>query len=129
MIYIKQKYNTDKQDFINRILKEYPKINMLVSPNSKSIIINSVINTPREIIKVLNDYVTEYNILLNKNGCKMEFTEFKNEFAGFKNEFVEFKGSINKRFDRLERSIQALGGRNLNNEERKRKKEKKKKMR
>ena len=67
MIYIKQKYNTDKQDFINRILEEYPEINMLVSPNSKSIIINSVINTPREIIKVLNDYVTEYNILLNKN--------------------------------------------------------------
>lgn len=73
MIYIKQKYNTDKQDFINRILDEYPEINMLVSPNSKSIIINSVINTPREIIKVLNDYVTEYNILLNKNGN--EFVE------------------------------------------------------
>lgn len=73
MIYIKQKYNTDKQDFINRILEEYPEINMLVSPNSKSIIINSVINTPREIIKVLNDYVTEYNILLNKNG--KEFVE------------------------------------------------------
>ena len=51
-----------------------------------------------------------------------EFDELKNEFAGFKE-------SINGRFDRLERSIQALGGRNLNNEERKRKKEKKKKMR
>ena len=51
-----------------------------------------------------------------------EFDELKNEFAGFKE-------SINCRFDRLERSIQALGGRNLNNEERKRKKEKKKKMR
>ena len=73
MIYIKQKYNTDKQDFINRILDEYPEINMLVSPNAKSIIINSVINTPREIIKVLNDYVTEYNILLHKNGN--EFVE------------------------------------------------------
>ncbi len=68
MIYIKQKYNTDKQDFINKILNEYPEINMLVSSNSKSIIINSAINTPREIIKVLNDYVTEYNILLKKNG-------------------------------------------------------------
>ena len=51
-----------------------------------------------------------------------EFDELKNEFAGFKE-------SINGRFDRLERSIQALGGRNLNNEERKKKKEKKKKMR
>ena len=39
-----------------------------------------------------------------------EFDELKNEFAGFKE-------SINRRFDRLERSIQALGGRNLNNEE------------
>ena len=46
-----------------------------------------------------------------------------------RDEFDEFKESINVRFDRLERSIQALGGRNLNNEERKRKKEKKKKMR
>ena len=53
----------------------------------------------------------------------------RDEFAGFKNEFAGFKESINCRFDRLERSIQALGGRNLNNEERKRKKEKKKKMR
>ena len=60
---------------------------------------------------------------------KNEFAGFKNEFAGFKNEFAGFKESINVRFDRLERSIQALGGRNLNNEERKRKKEKKKKMR
>ena len=51
-----------------------------------------------------------------------EFDELKNEFAGFKE-------SINGRFDRLERSIQALGGRNLNNEERTKKKEKKKKMR
>ena len=62
-------------------------------------------------------------------GFKNEFAGFKNEFAGFKNEFAGFKESINVRFDRLERSIQALGGRNLNNEERKRKKEKKKKMR
>ena len=46
-----------------------------------------------------------------------------------RDEFAGFKESINCRFDRLERSIQALGGRNLNNEERKRKKEKKKKMR
>ena len=46
-----------------------------------------------------------------------------------RDEFAGFKESINVRFDRLERSIQALGGRNLNNEERKRKKEKKKKMR
>ena len=53
----------------------------------------------------------------------------RDEFAEFKNEFAGFKESINVRFDRLERSIQALGGRNLNNEERKRKKEKKKKMR
>ena len=70
LLYIKQKYNTDKQDFINRILDEYPEINKLVSSNSKSIIINSVINTPREIIKILNDYVTEYNILMNKNGTE-----------------------------------------------------------
>ena len=53
----------------------------------------------------------------------------RDEFDELKNEFAEFKESINCRFDRLERSIQALGGRNLNNEERKRKKEKKKKMR
>ena len=46
-----------------------------------------------------------------------------------RDEFAGFKESINGRFDRLERRIQALGGRNLNNEERKRKKEKKKKMR
>lgn len=75
MIYIKQKYNTDKQDFINKILNEYPEIELLVNSESKSIIINSVINTPREIIKVLNDYVTEYNILLKKNGN--EFVEDK----------------------------------------------------
>ena len=42
-----------------------------------------------------------------------EFAGFKNEFAGFKNEFAGFKGSINNRFDRLERSIQALGWRKL----------------
>ena len=52
----------------------------------------------------------------------------RDEFDELKNEFAEFKESINGRFDRLERSIQALGGRNVNNEERKRKKEKKTKM-
>lgn len=66
MIYIKDKYNTDKLDFINRILKEYPAIDSLISAESKSIIINSAINTPREIIKTINDYITEYNLLLNK---------------------------------------------------------------
>ena len=39
----------------------------------------------------------------------------RNEFVEFKNEFVEFKESINDRFDRLERSIQALVGRNFKN--------------
>ena len=33
-----------------------------------------------------------------------------------RNEFIAFKESINERFDRLERGIQALGGGNLNNE-------------
>lgn len=75
MIYIKQKYNTDKLDFINRILNEYPDIHELISQSSKSIIINSVINTPREIIKIINDYVTEYNILLNKNGIEFAQNE------------------------------------------------------
>ena len=39
-------------------------------------------------------------------------------------EFIEFKELINDRFDRLERSIQALGERNFNNEERKKRKRK-----
>ena len=43
-----------------------------------------------------------------------------------RDEFDEFKESINGRFDRLERSIQALGRRNLNNEERKRKRKRRK---
>lgn len=73
MIYIKTKYNTDKLDFINRILKEYPDIDVLITSESKSIIVNSIINTPREIIKTINDYVTEYNILLNKTN--KEFVE------------------------------------------------------
>ncbi|MGN1311879.1 MAG: P-loop NTPase fold protein [Bacilli bacterium] len=73
MIYIKTKYNTDKLDFINRILKEYPDINALINSESKSIIVNSIINTPREIIKTINDYVTEYNILFNKTN--KEFVE------------------------------------------------------
>lgn len=70
MIYIKPKYNTDKLDFINKILEEYPEINKLINNDSKSIIINSTIQTPREIIKTINDYVTEYNILLSKNSKK-----------------------------------------------------------
>ena len=73
MLYIKTKYSTDKLDFINKILKEYPEINSIISQDSKSIIINSAINTPREIIKTINDYVTEYNLLLSKTS--KEFAE------------------------------------------------------
>ena len=73
LIYIKPKYNTDKLDYLNRLLIDYPKINDLISYESKSIIINSDINTPREIIKTINDYVTEYNILKNKTS--IEFVE------------------------------------------------------
>lgn len=76
MIYIKDKYSTDKLDFINQILLEYSAINDLICPESKSIIINSTINTPREIIKTINDYVTEYNLLLSKTS--EEFTKNSN---------------------------------------------------
>ena len=71
--------------------------------------------------KGVNEYIHNNKPNAQNYVTRDEFDELKNEFAGFKE-------SINCRFDRLERSIQALGGRNLNNEERKRKKEKKKKM-
>ena len=77
-------------------------------------------NAPFEIHHV-EDVNVAHNIVPNFQPNAQNYVT-RDEFAGFKE-------SINCRFDRLERSIQALGGRNLNNEERKRKKEKKKKMR
>ena len=109
-----------------------PRINIV--PNNAK---NNGQNNPQNIVhnnaqfEIQNHPPNAQNYVTRDEfaGFKNEFAGFKNEFAGFKNEFAGFKESINVRFDRLERSIQALGGRNLNNEERKRKKEKKKKMR
>ena len=76
-------------------------------------------NAPFEIQNVENVHVVHNigpNIPPNAQDyvTRNEFIQFKNEFAEFKrNEFAEFKRTTN---NQLERIIQALGGRNLNNE-------------
>ena len=68
-------------------------------------------NAPFEIQNVENVHVV-HNIGPNIPPNAQDYVT-RNEFIQFKNEFAEFKRTTN---NQLERIIQALGGRNLNNE-------------
>lgn len=93
-IYIKKKYNTDIIDYINRLLKEYPDIEALINNDSKGIIVNGGIDTPREIIKTINDYTTEYDLLLKRTSKefaeKIENRDFLMKMVIIKRKYYSF---------------------------------------
>lgn len=70
IIYLKQINITDKLDFINCVLKEYPDIEDILPMNVREVLICADVRTPREIIKLINDYVIEYMILEKNKGTK-----------------------------------------------------------
>ncbi|MDY0277783.1 MAG: P-loop NTPase fold protein [Acholeplasma sp.] len=67
---IKNYDNTDKLDFIVELLKDYHNYNEIFNSTIKDMVSRTSFNTPREIINVLNSYITEYNIMVKKNGIK-----------------------------------------------------------
>lgn len=75
MIDIKNYDNTDKLDFIIELLKEYKNYNEIFNSTIKDMISKCSFDTPREIINVLNSYITEYNIMVKKNSINF----FKDE--------------------------------------------------
>ena len=115
------KYNQNNEQNIvpNNVQNNGQNNPQNIAPNNAQLEIHHVedVNVAHNIVPNFQQGANaniQNNQLNAQNFVKREeFTEFKNEFAGFKNEFAGFKGSINKRFDRLERSIQALGWRKL----------------
>lgn len=67
IIYLKNTTTTDRIDFINQLLNENQDINDIIPPNARDILAKSFVKTPREIIKMINNYVTEYEIICKKN--------------------------------------------------------------
>lgn len=70
IIHLKQINITDKLDFINCVLEEYPDIEDIMPMNVREVLICADVRTPREIIKLINDYVIEYMILEKNKGTK-----------------------------------------------------------
>lgn len=95
LIYLKPVTNTDKMDFINNILNEYTELQEYFPFSVRNIISISNINTPREIIRVINSYMNEYSIILKKNGLDFISSEDNKEFL-MKNVI------INKKYPKLE---------------------------
>lgn len=95
LIYLKPVTNTDKMDFINNILNEYTELQEYFPFSVRNIISISNINTPREIIRVINSYMNEYSIILKKNGLDFISREDNKEFL-MKNVI------INKKYPKLE---------------------------
>ena len=77
VIYLRHNNVTDKQDFINQLLKDYPDINEILTDGAKEILSCSEINTPREMIKLINLYLMQYEICISSKG-KTFFEEAKN---------------------------------------------------
>lgn len=68
-IYINKITTTDKMDFINSLVSKHSDIDSILTYEARDILASSYISTPREIIKVINRYIIEYEILCKKNGC------------------------------------------------------------
>ena len=95
LIYLKPATNTDKMDFINNILNEYTELQEYFPFSVRNIVAISNINTPREIIRVINSYMNEYSILLKKNG--IDFISKENN-----KEYLMKNVIINKKYPKLE---------------------------
>ena len=96
LIYLKPVTNTDKMDFINNLLNEYDELQQFFPFSVRNIIAVSNINTPREIIQIINSYMNEYSILLKKNS-----TNFMNNENNKK--YLMKNVIINKKFPKLEK--------------------------
>lgn len=95
LIYLKLATNTDKMDFINNILNEYNELQEYFPFSVRNIVAISNINTPREIIRIINSYMNEYSIILKKNGT--EFISKENN-----REYLMKNVIINKKYPKLE---------------------------
>lgn len=96
LIYLKIATNTDKMDFINNILSEYTELQEYFPFSVRNIVAISNVNTPREIIRIINSYMNEYNIILKKNGT--EFISMENN-----REYLMKNVIINKKYPKLEK--------------------------
>ena len=79
-----------------------------IAPNNAQLEIHHV-----EDVNVAHNIVPNFQQGANAN---IQNNQLNAQNFVTREEFTEFKNEFNKRFDRLERSIQALGGGNLNNE-------------
>ena len=78
IIYLKQITVTDKMDFINQLLDENSEIKSIFPQSVREVLVCSNIKTPREIIKMINDYVMQYQIFVRNKGDKF-FENIKNK--------------------------------------------------
>ena len=108
------KYNQNNEQNIvpNNVQNNGQNNPQNIAPNNAQLEIHHV-----EDVNVAHNIVPNFqqgaNANIQNNQLNAQNFVTREEFTEFKNEFAEFKGSINKRFDRLERSIQALGWRKL----------------
>ena len=104
------KYNQNNEQNIvpNNVQNNGQNNPQNIAPNNAQLEIHHV-----EDVNVAHNIVPNFQQGANAN---IQNNQLNAQNFVTREEFTEFKNEFNKRFDRLERSIQALGGGNLNNE-------------
>ena len=96
IIYLKQITVTDKIDYIHQLLDENIDIKQIVPDSVVEVLVCSNVKTPREIIKMINDYVMQYQIF-EKNKGKNFLNDIKNK------EYLMKSVILNKKYNSLYR--------------------------
>lgn len=94
IIYLNQITVTDKIDFINQLLDENIDIKSIFPESVREVLVCSNVKTPREIIKMINDYIMQYQIF-EKNKGETFLKDIKNK------EYLMKSVILNKKYNSL----------------------------
>lgn len=64
---IKEKSTENVIEFVDKLLTDFPEYRAIFTDEAIGVIANSNVRTPRQIINICNNFITEYNLFVLKN--------------------------------------------------------------
>lgn len=96
---IKEKSVKNIIEFMDKLLKDYPDYSELFTDDAIAVIANSDCKTPRQILNICNNYITEYNLFILKN--KLDTSNIKSEDLSYLMKYTVLKINHKTLFNRI----------------------------
>ncbi len=96
---IKEKSVKNIIEFMDRFLKDYSEYAELFTDDSIAVIANSDCKTPRQILNICNNYITEYNLFILKN--KLDVSNLNNDDLSYLMKYTVLKINHKDLFNRI----------------------------